>query len=203
MKSMKIQTGFILPLIVLLGAVAWFFIYHQPTQKKIGNVKRELTALKEKIKKDVPETIIQSVARQSDSLSAALESRKMRIFPYSDLINFGDAVQPVAKKYGLTLVSLKPDYKSLAILESDTSEVCELPISIETEGKFEAFAKFANDLSVLPFALRVDEFFIERIDKQTGQINFEIKGVVFLRKAAVKPTGGGGGPSTPLRARPL
>ena len=203
MKSKKIQTGFILPLIVLLGAVAWFFIYHQPTQKKIGNVKRELAALKEKIKKDVPETIIQSVARQSDSLSAALESRKRRIFPYSDLINFGDAVQPVAKKYGLTLVSLKPDYKSLSILESDTSEICELPISIETEGKFEAFAKFANDLSVLPFALRVDEFFIERIDKQTGQINFEIKGVVFLRKAVVKPSGGGGVGGNPPAAKNL
>ena len=197
MKSTKIQTGFILPLAVLLGTAAWFFLYHQPTRKKIGRVKQELTALKEKIKKDVPETLIKSVARQSDSLSAALESRKKRIFPYSDLINFVDAVQPVAKKYGLTLVALKPDYKSLTALEADTAEVCELPISIETEGKFEAFAKFANDLSALPFALRADDFFIERLDKQTGQINFEIKGVVFLRKAVVKS-----GPSTPLRASP-
>jgi Tfp pilus assembly protein PilO len=193
MKSKKIQTGFILPLIVLLGAVAWFFIYHQPTQKKIGKVKRELSALKEKIKKDVPEALIQSIAMQSDSLSSTLESRKSRIFPYSDLINFVDEVQPVAKKYGLTLVSLKPDYGSLTALEADTSEICELPISIQTEGKFEAFAKFADDLSVLPFALRVDDFFFERLDKQTGQVNFEIKGVVFLRKAVVKPGRGEGG----------
>lgn len=182
-------------MIVLLGAVAWFFIYHQPARKKIGTIKQELIALKEKIKKDVPESLIQSIARKSDSLSAALESGKMRIFAYSDLIHFGDAVQPVAKKYGLILVSLKPEYKNLASLESDTSEICELPISVQTEGKFEAFAKFADDLSALPFALRVDDFFIERLDKQTGQINFEIKGIVFLRKAVVKSgTGEGGNP---------
>jgi Tfp pilus assembly protein PilO len=200
MKAKKIQTGFILPLVVILGAVAWFFVFHQPSRDKIRVIKQELVLLKEKIRKDVPESLIQSVQRQSDSISVALESKKTRIFPFSELIHFGDAVQPVVKKYGLTLVSLKPDYKSLAALEADTSEICELPISIQVEGKYDAFTKFMDDLATLPFAVRVDDYFIDRLNKETKLVNFEVKGVVFLRKAVVKSDGGG--PSTQLRARP-
>jgi len=193
MKPKKIQIGFILPLAVLLGAVAWFFVFQQPKMKKIQTVQKDLAALREKIKKDVPESLIQSVQRQSDSISVVLESKKSRIYPFSDLIHFGDAVQPVVKKYGLTLVSLKPDYKSLPALEADTSEICELPISFQVQGKYDAFTKFMDDLANFPFAVRADEYFIDRLDKETKQVNFEVKGVVFLRKTAAKP---GASPST-------
>jgi len=193
MKPKKVQTGFILPLVVILGAVAWFFVYYQPTSKKIQTVNRELAVLREKIKKDVPESLILSVQRQSDSILVSLENRKTRIYPFSDLIRFGDAVEPVVKKYGLALVALKPDYKSLPALEADTSEICELPISFEVSGKYDAFTKFMDDVPVWPFAVRVDEYFITRMVKETREVDFEVKGVLFLRKATVKSVGGGGG----------
>ena len=199
MKPTKVQTGFILPLAMLLATVAWFFVFHQPKMKKIKAYERELVELREKIRKDVPESLIQSVQRQSDSIRVVLESKKKRIFPFSDLIRLGDTVQPVVKKYGLTLVALKPDYKSLPALEADTSEICELPISIQVEGKYDAFTEFMDDLAALPFALRVDEYFIDRLDLQTRQINFEIKGVIFLRKAAGKPGGSVGSDSPALK----
>jgi len=203
MKPKKVQTGFILPLAILLGAVAWFLVFQQPKMKKIRTIEHELGALREKIRKDVPESLIQSVQRQSDSISVSLESKKKRIFAFSDLIHLGDVVEPAVKKYGLTLVALKPDYKSLPALVADASEICELPISIQVEGKYEAFTKFMDDLAVLPFAVRADDYYIERLDKETRQANFEIKGVVFLRKAAAKPIGGGsGGGDSPASKKP-
>jgi Tfp pilus assembly protein PilO len=201
MKPTKIQTGFILPLAVLLATVAWFFVFHQPKMKKIRACERELAELREKIGKDVPESLIQSVQKQSDSILVVLESKKKRIFPFSELIRLGDTVQPVVKKYGLSLVALKPDYKSLPALEADTSEICELPISIQVEGKYDAFTRFMDDLAVLPFVVRVDDYFIDRLDKETRQINFEIKGVIFLRKTAAKP-GGSAGSYSPAAKKP-
>ena len=188
MKTKNIASGFIFPAAVFLAAVVWLIAFYLPTRQSIDKIKLDLADLRYKIEKDVPEELIQSIRMQADSLSAVLEKKENRIYRMADLSGLGPQIQSVAKKYNLALTALKPKFESLSTLNSDTSEIVELPISIEMKGKFGAFTRLLDDWSNLPFVVRADGFTLDREDKAKGIVNFQIQGVVFLMKEKVNAT---------------
>jgi Tfp pilus assembly protein PilO len=185
MNAKNVKYGFIAPLAVVLLAVALLVLFDIPARRDIKKVKGELAALEFKIKQDVPEPLIQKIQDDADSLSSVLKNMENKIYPMADLIGLGPKIQTIVKSYNLTLVALKPKYESLAALQTDTADISELPITIEIKGKFPAFAKFVDDLTKLPFAIKADEFVLNREDRETAVVDMEIKGVLFLRKAGV------------------
>jgi hypothetical protein len=185
MNMKNVKFGFVPPLVIIVAAIGLFMLVDMPSRRGITKVKNDLAVLDLKIKQDVPEQLIQKIQNDSDSLSAVIKGIENRIFPMADLAGFGPKIQSIARNYDLNLVALKPKYESLDALEADTSEFAELPISLVLSGKFSAFAKFADDLSRLPFAVKADEFVLTRLDRATAVVEFEIKGVLFLRKAGV------------------
>jgi hypothetical protein len=191
MNISNIKYGFIPPLALILAAAGLFVVVDLPARRGITRIKNDLAVLEQKIRQDVPEQLIEKTQSESDSLSSVIAGISARIFPMTDLTGFGPKIQSITRNYDLTLVALKPKYESLASLQTDTAEIVELPISLVMSGKFGAFTKFADDLPRLPFAVRADEFVLTRQDRETAIVEFEIKGVLFLRKAGVNSEGRG------------
>jgi Tfp pilus assembly protein PilO len=189
MKVKNVTYGFALTLALFIAAAAWIFLLVSPLKRQIRTYKDQLATLDRKIKQDVPESLIQTIEKQADSLSTVMESRRNRIYPMADLIHLGPAMQAMVRKYDLSLIAVKPDYNSLSTLESDTSEITTLPLTFTVKGPYAAFTRFADDLTRLTYAVRADDFFMNKPEKESGALTIEIKGVVFLRKTGVKAAG--------------
>jgi len=190
MTAKTLKIGFVFPLLTVLAAVAWLMLYHFPTRAKINKIKNELIVLENKVRKDVPENRIQAMQKEADSLVIVLQNKENRIYPMQELVGIGGIIQPLMKSYNLALLSLKPKYESLATLQQDTAEIAELPIAFELKGRFHAFAKFMDDINKLNIAMKADELTLVRENREATDVNIEIKGVVFLKKARVNAEGG-------------
>jgi Tfp pilus assembly protein PilO len=189
MKAKNVTYGFVLTFVLFIAAAAWVFFYLTPLNRQIRTHREQLATLDRKIKQDVPESLIQAIEKQADSLTVVLESRRNRIYPMADLIHLGPAMQSMARKYDLSLIAVKPEYNSLTTLEADTAEITTLPLTFVVKGPYAAFTRFADDLTRLNYAVRADDFFMNKPEKESGALTIEIKGVVFLRKAGVKAAG--------------
>lgn len=185
MNAKNVKYGFIPPVAIVFLAVALLVLFDIPARREIKKMKGELAVLEYKIKQDVPELLIQRLQTIADSLSLVLKNKENKIYPMADLIGLGPKIQTIVNRYNLTLIALKPKYESLITLQTDTAEISELPITIEIKGKFASFAKFIDDLTKLPFAIKADEFALNREDREKAVVDIEIKGVLFLRKAGV------------------
>jgi len=181
-KGLNIS-GFVLPGLLIVASIGLLVFVHSDYTKKIRETRDQLNVLEGKVKKDIPERHIRAMQRATDSLVVVLQRERRRIYPIEDLIQIGTRLQAIAKRYNLTMTALTPKYSSLINLDTDTSGIAELPVTVTLKGKFSGFTKLMDDLANLEFAVKVQYLSMVRQDEQTATVVIELKGEVFLRNA--------------------
>ena len=153
-----------------------------PGKKEINQLQGELDRLLQKGNEQITEGRMQVMKGIVDSLDKDLDDGMNRIYPEEKLLDLGRAIENIAKKYNLKLVSVSPNYSSLSLFQQEQTELSELPMMMEFSGKFKHMTRFLDNIPNFPFVLRVNEMKIENKEQSSAGLTFELRGVIVLRK---------------------
>jgi len=167
--------------LVFVLLVGWIAVVYIPVDRETGVLKKRLETLEEKERDKIPEEKVRMLEDEVDSLSSDLDNKMKRFYPEARLLDLGRTIQSTGKRYGLSLISVKLDYGSLALLK-DSEQISELPMTMEFKGTFNQLGKFLDDIHKFPFVMRVDEVLLEKEKRRGSNLNIKLQGVIVLRK---------------------
>lgn len=173
---------FYLPILMIILIVIWIFTYYMPIQEQNKQLFERMTLLNGKVQQEVPEVKVSMMQIMVDSLKVKLNSNTQRLYPESELLNLGKLIESTCQKYDLKLVALSPDYKTLAVIASENTEISKMPLKIEVEGRFMQMAKMLDDLPNFPFVYQLEGFNILKESSSSIQLKIELNGMFLLKK---------------------
>jgi hypothetical protein len=160
----------------------WIAFILVPSNKKIGELNKQLAELRKKESQEIPLYVVESLENLVDSLSAILSNEQQRFFEEKNLLELGRVMESIGREFGLKLVSIAPEYESLSMLTDETGEIFELPSIIRFEGYFLQFAKFLDAIPSFPFIIKPLQVKIENIDPDRRKVLIELKGIIAIHK---------------------
>ncbi|MCD6116311.1 type 4a pilus biogenesis protein PilO [bacterium] len=172
----------LIPSVTVVLFLIWAVFSYMPLSKQGSQLKHKIEVLEKREKAKISEQELMSVNTLVDSLEARLKRGKKRFYPAENLLDLGREIERIVKKYDISLVSITPNYPSLAIFKDSQSSVVELPLAIQLQGRFTDFTKFLDDIPHLPFILRVNEVTLKVEEKSASRITIVFQGVIVLDK---------------------
>ena len=172
-----------LPGIVLVLIVFWILGFYLPIEGQSKVLNQRLNTLQDKVQDNVPEIKVQMLQIIVDSMKVRLDDNKSRLYPEEELLNLGKAIEKNCRQYGLTLKSITPDYKSLAQIADNNSEVIEMPLSFQMEGRFSQLTAFLDAIPGQDFVFHLNGFSIFKEAENSIVLTIELKGIFLLRKS--------------------
>jgi Tfp pilus assembly protein PilO len=167
---------------VVVLIIGWTVGIYMPGKQDIDQLQGKLDTLLKKGKDQITEGRLQVMMDVVDSLGKDLIAGMNRIYPEEQLLDLGRAIDNIARKFDLALMSVAPDYSSLSLFKDDQAEISELPMMMELSGKFQQMARFLDSVPEFPFVLRVTEMKILKGEQSSSGLTFELRGVIVLRK---------------------
>jgi len=184
MSKKEIQVYIVIPAVVLILVAAWFLLYHSPMQKAKNEAVLKILVLEGKVEDRISRQEVDMLQSEIDSLNSYLKNQEARIYPVEDLLKLGTDIKEMVKPFGLKLITITPDYKSISKIGPEMQDVGELPLQINIHSTFKQFTSFLDGISDLPYALRVNEIQILKPEKGYD-LHINIKGVIVLRKERI------------------
>ena len=169
-----------IPALTVIICVAWFMLIHMPLQKSSSRFIQKIDVLEQREKAQISEEQLQTVQMLVDSLEKQIARNTEKFYPADHLLDLGREIEDIVETYDIRLVSITPNYPSLAIFKDSQSTVVELPLSVELQGRFMQFAEFLDNLQSLPFTFNVNEVTLEVRKESTKSIAIILKGVIVL-----------------------
>jgi hypothetical protein len=163
----------------------WMVFLHLPARHNVSQMKSRLAVLEERERQQISESKILLMQAVLDSLNIQLKERLDTIYPAEDLGGLGDAVEKLGKEYGLNLVDITPDYRSLSQLHDVNQDLSEIAVTIEFAGRFSAFTRLVDHIDRFPFAMKIIGVALEKNPDEKSDLKIILRGVVFLRKEGV------------------
>lgn len=173
---------FILPFATVVLIIVWLSVLYLPVIRNKKELENKWELLQNQIRSEVPEARLETMKTFVDSLFAYIDVREGHFYPVEKLLDLGRSIEQIGKQYGLKLISVSPDYESLALIQKTEEGVTELPLTLEFTGSFIQFAKFVESVPDFPYVIRVNEVFLEKESEDKPALNVIIKGVIVLRK---------------------
>ena len=171
-----------LPGIVLVLIIFWILGFYLPIEGQSKVLNQRLNTLQGKVQDNVPEIKVQMLQIIVDSMKVRLDDKKSRLYPEEELLNLGKEIEKSCRQYGLTLKSIRPDYKSLAQIADINSELIEMPLSFQMEGKFSQFTAFLDAIPAQDYVFHLNGFEVFKEAENSRILTIELKGVFLLRK---------------------
>lgn len=171
-----------IPLLVVILIAVWLAMAYLPVNRETGVLKERLAVLQEKTKQQVPAWKIRMMKIVVDSLFKELNERERRLYPEDKLLDLGREIERIGKRYGLRLVSIKPDYESLSLLVGKNEDVSELPMTTEFKGAFQEFTRFMDAIPEFPFALKIKGLSLLKESQNHSELKIQLQGAIILRK---------------------
>ncbi len=171
----------IIPVFIVVLLIGWMVGVYVPAHKESGLFKKRLATLEQRERQRISEDKIRMMKNVVDSLFTTLDNKMKRFYPEARLLDLGRTIQSTGKRYGLSLISVKLDYDSLALLKNN-EQISELPMTMEFKGTFNQLGKFLDDMCRFPFVMRVDQVSLEKKGQRGSDLNIELQGIIVLRK---------------------
>jgi len=172
----------LIPAVTFVLFLMWMMFSYMPLSKHRSQLKHKIEVLEKREKEKISEKEFMSMKTLVDSLEARLRRGKERFYPAENLLDLGREIEEIVRKYDISLMSITPNYPSLAIFKDSQSSIVELPLSVQLQGRFISFAKFLDDIPHLPFILRVNEVTLKVEEKSANSITIIFQGVIVLDK---------------------
>ncbi len=175
----KLTTLMVFVVVLIAG---WVVGIYFPGKKEIDQLEGKLSILVQKGKEQISEGRLEVMMGVVDSLATDLSTGMKRIYPEEELLDLGRSIDNIASQYNLILVSISPDYSSLSLFQEKDTEISELPMMLEFNGRFKHMTRFLDNIPDFPFILRVNEMKIQKEELSSSGLTFELRGVIVLRK---------------------
>ena len=172
----------IIPSFILSLVIVWLISVHLPIQREMKIFDGRFDQLREKERKLVPESSVQIVRKDVDSLSTDIVNRMKRLFPEDRLLELGRVIDEIGTAYSLILISVTPDYEKLSLFSEEGEDISQLPLSMEFEGKFTDFTQFLDGIPNFPIAMHFDEVKLEKEDLEKAELKIEFHGTIVLKR---------------------
>ena len=184
LSKKEIQVYIVIPVVVLTLIIAWYVMYYTPLDKAQKESQRKILVLEGKIEDKVTTQQVDMLQFEIDSLEKYLKSQEARVYPVEKLLGLGNELKEMVKPFGLKVITITPDFKSVSKIGPAMKDVGELPLTINFQATFNQFSKFLDGVPDLPYVLRVNEISIQKPEKGYDLL-INIKGVIVLRKERV------------------
>jgi Tfp pilus assembly protein PilO len=171
-----------LPLMITILVIMWFTGIYLPISRETGILNKRISSLQIKMGKEIPELKIKMIKIVVDSLNNQLNNLEQRFYPENELLELGRLIEKIGKRFGLSLVSVTPDYESLSLLIEKKEEVFELPMKTEFKGTFRQFTKFMDAIPELPFVFKVSGVYLLKESQSHPELKIQLQGVIVLKK---------------------
>lgn len=172
----------IIPSLILGLVIGWVIMIYLPAHKELGVLNKQLRTLEEKEKQIVAESRIRMMRAKVDSLSANLDDRLERFYPEGQLLDIGRMINEIVERNSLRLISITPNYDSLAVFKNEKVEISQLPLTIELKGSFNELTQFLDGISDFPFVLHFREVTLGKQNVARPDLDIVLEGIVGLRK---------------------
>ncbi|RKY81045.1 hypothetical protein DRQ07_04830 [candidate division KSB1 bacterium] len=172
----------IIPALTVFVVFLWFMAVFSPLKKQGSELKNKIDVLLQRERAKISDKELEAVRVLVDSLEKRIERGERKFIPEENLLDFGRGIEKILGNYNISLVSITPNYPSLAIFKDNASAVVELPIRLEMQGRFLSFAKFLDNVPDLPFILRTTEVTIKVEEKTSKAVTIILQGVIVLTK---------------------
>ncbi len=172
-----------LPGIVLVLIIFWVLGFYLPIEGQSKVLNQRLNTLQGKVQDNVPEIKVQMLQIIVDSMKVRLDANKARLYPEEELLDLGKEIEKSCRQYGLTLKSITPDYKSLAQIADLNSELIEMPLSFQIEGRFTQLTAFLDAIPRHNYVFHLKGFNVFKEADNSRVLTIDLEGVFLLRKS--------------------
>ena len=157
-------------LLAIVPIAAWFFVF-QPRNADIKIVRAEMDAMQNTL------TRLHELGREVGDIERAIDDAEDNLDQFRKNIPDADdvdellgAVDTIAVRHNLDVASVR------TLVQINTPEYSELPITLRLEGEFVGVYGFLSDLERLPRVTRVREFEIkrDRVRAAHGESNIDV-----------------------------
>lgn len=163
--------------LVLIGA--WAGVVLLPSKAELAKLSLRYEDLRLKERSRVSQMDIQILKGRVDSLDQQLAAGLKRIYPGDQLLDLGRNIDQLGRQYGLKLLAITPDYRSLHLFRQ-TNQISDLPVNLIFEGQFEQLGRFLDNSSRFPFTLLVHEVSVDKPQLEKSLLTISLQGVVVI-----------------------
>lgn len=182
LRGLLIWTG-----LLSVGAGIWLVLWYQPKNSEIQETRKQIEVMSQRVRAaTISQRYLDTLRVQNARIRATIEEKDKRVWPKSVLPRIADQLQRLARRSGLTVRHVLPDFDSLLQLESLDSEgakkpVFRLPVRFVVEGRYRNFGRFLEQTEGLPFLFSVGDFQVRYQEMMYPNLSIGFTGFMFLR----------------------
>jgi Tfp pilus assembly protein PilO len=175
----------IITIVLVLALAGWYVLIFRNMQSDVGAIRKRMGVLEEEIKKDIPEVRIAAIQRQTDSLKTVIGEKQKKLFHENDFQTIGKRMTQTVNGFGLQTTAVTPDFGNLNTIRVKQGEISEVTIGLQAKGTFPEFTKFIDAFPALPFALKINQFQLNKEEDPKTGLQFNLKGAVMFTQDTV------------------
>jgi Tfp pilus assembly protein PilO len=172
----------LIPAAIVVIVAGWFFLAYIPFNNTIKEYTKQRMMLENKDKLSISDLRVQVMEVELDSLAISLEQNMSRLYSEDQLLDLGRVIDGIGKQYGLTLVTITPDYKVLPRLIGEQEKITVFPMTITFSGTFRQFTKFLDNISNFPIVFQAESISLTKEEGSGLKITGEMRCKIVMRK---------------------
>ena len=172
----------LIPFILILIVIAWFFGLYMPMNAQADKVSKQIQKIEVKAREIVPQAKVDMLQTNVDTLILQLKQRNNQLYPEEALLQIGKVFRQLGDSAGIKLVNITPDYQVLTQMATTSDEIVELPVTCEFEGNFANLTKFVDEASRFPFYYEIQYFTIKHHEEDDTKLVILLKGEIIIQK---------------------
>ncbi len=170
----------ILSAVIAVIVIGWVFVYYMPASQELSVLNVDLADLREKENKKISQSEVNVIQSSVGKLISDIEEKMIRVYSGPLLLDLGRNVEKIAKDYDMDLIQIEVNYESLILFRS-VEEISDLPVKMEFKGTFSNFSKLLDDVTNLPFAMRLQKIEIEKDQPETDYLKIVVQGIIVIK----------------------
>ena len=172
----------IIPSIMVVIVLGWFFLLNTPFNKTIGQLTEQHLILEDKDELSISDSQVQTLKTEVDSLTRKLENNMARLYSEEQLLDLGRVIDNIGKQYGLSLVTIIPDYAVLPRLTEQQQKITVFPLNITFSGTFGQFTRFLDHIPNFPIVFQVESISLTKESGSGVKVKGEMRCKIVMRK---------------------
>lgn len=176
-----IITGFL----ILTLITAWYAFIYRPKMIEIKSIKLETENLLNKLRSfRVSQRQIVTLEKKLEQLEKEIQSTQSRIPTKTEFPQALQQIKILGGRYGLKFLNILPEYDSLIAMPTnpDDSEMIQITVHIQLQGRYKNYGQFLEALKDLPFYVSLGDMILSYKKEYFPELEIMLDVILYLRR---------------------
>ncbi|RMD94915.1 MAG: hypothetical protein D6813_01335 [Calditrichaeota bacterium] len=176
-----IITGFL----ILTLITAWYAFIYRPKMIEIKSIKLETENLLNKLRSfRVSQRQIVTLEKKLEQLEKEIQSTQSRIPTKTEFPQALQQIKILGGRYGLKFLNILPEYDSLIAMPTnpDDSEMIQITVHIQLQGRYKNYGQFLEALKDLPFYVSLGDMILSYKKEYFPELEIMLDIILYLRR---------------------